>query len=85
MSLMADLMRKIERLAREQDAGRVVGLKVVLGALSHFSPAHFREHFEHASRGTVAQGARLVIEAGTDVTDSRAQDVWLDSVEVEER
>jgi hydrogenase nickel incorporation protein HypA/HybF len=82
---MADLMRKIERLAREQDADRVVGLKVVLGALSHFSSAHFREHFEHASRGTVAQGARLEIETGTDVTDSRAQDVWLDSVEVEER
>jgi hydrogenase nickel incorporation protein HypA/HybF len=83
-SLMKNLMGKVERLAREHGGGRVTRLVVKLGALSHFSPDHFREHFEHASRGTVAEGASLEIELLTDITDPRAQDVILDSADVEQ-
>lgn len=83
-SLMKNLMWKVEALAREHGAGRVTRLGVKLGALSHFSPDHFREHFEQASRGTVAEGARLEIELLTDITDPHAQDVLLDSADVEE-
>jgi hydrogenase nickel incorporation protein HypA/HybF len=57
---------------------------VKLGALSHFSPDHFREHFEQASRGTVAEGASLEIELLTDISDPRAQDVIVESVDIEE-
>ena len=83
-SLMKNLMGKIEQLAREQNAARVTRVGVKLGALSHFSPEHFREHFEHAARGTVAEGALLDIELLTDISDPRAQDVLLDSADVEE-
>jgi hydrogenase nickel incorporation protein HypA/HybF len=81
---MKSLMGRVEALAREHGAARVTRLGVKLGALSHFSPDHFREHFEQASRGTVAEGARLEIELLTDVTDPHAQDVLLDSADVEE-
>jgi hydrogenase nickel incorporation protein HypA/HybF len=50
-------MRKIDAIAREQGARRVVGVKVRLGALSHISPAHRREHFEAAATGTIAEAA----------------------------
>ena len=40
MSLMADLLRKVERIAKEQGGGRIARLTVRLGALSHFSPSH---------------------------------------------
>jgi hydrogenase nickel incorporation protein HypA/HybF len=83
-SLMKNLMGKVEQLAQEHGAGRVTRISVKLGALSHFSPDHFREHFEHASRGTVAEGASLEIELLTDISDPRAQDVILDSADVEE-
>jgi hydrogenase nickel incorporation protein HypA/HybF len=83
LSLMADLMRKIELVARQEEAERVCGVKVRLGALSHVSPEHFREHFEMASRGTVAEGAKLDIESGSDLTDPRAQDIYLESIRVE--
>ena len=53
-SLMKNLMEKIEQIASEQSAERVVGVKVWLGALSHMSPGHFAEHFEDASAGTLA-------------------------------
>ncbi|MEQ1910681.1 MAG: hydrogenase maturation nickel metallochaperone HypA [Vicinamibacterales bacterium] len=83
-SLMKNLMGKVEQLAREHGAGRVTRLEVKLGALSHFSPDHFREHFELAARGTVADGALLEIELLTDIADPRAQDVVLESADVED-
>lgn len=83
-SLMKDLMRKIEAVAREQNASRVMGISVRLGALSHMSPAHFREHFAVASQGTIAEGAKLRIEEISDTTDPMAQQILLESVEIEE-
>lgn len=83
-SLMKTLMRRVEDLAREHGARRITRIAVKLGALSHFSPDHFREHFEQASRGTVAEGASLEIELLTDISDPRAQDVIVESVDIEE-
>jgi len=83
-SLMADLMRKILSVSLMNGSARVVGLSVKLGALAYISPDHFREHFVEAARGTVAENARLDIELLTDATHPRAQDIWLDSVELEE-
>lgn len=81
-SLMADLLRKIESLAQQEDNAKVVGIKVKLGALSHISEEHFREHFEQAIGGTVADGAKLDVEVLTDVDDPQAQDIILDSIDV---
>jgi len=82
-SLMRDLMRRIETLAAGDGAARVVGVRVRLGALSHFSPAHFTEHFEEASRGGIAEGAALAIETDDDIAAPDAQTVRLESIEVE--
>lgn len=84
MSLIHDLMRKIETIAREQNANRVAGVKVRIGALAHISADHFREHFEEEAKGTIADGARLEVEMLTDENDPHAQDILLDSVDVEE-
>jgi len=81
-SLMADLLRKIDRLAKDADAERITGVKVKLGALCHIAPEHFREHFEEAIAGTRAEGARLDIEQSDDQNDPNAQDILLESVEV---
>jgi hydrogenase nickel incorporation protein HypA/HybF len=82
-SLMADLIRKITTLAEAQQARHVTGVRVTLGALSHLSPDHLRAHFVQATRGIVAAGARLDIDARTDITEPMAQDIRLDSIEVE--
>jgi len=81
-SLMADLLKKIDRLAEEQQAERVVGVRVRLGALSHISAGHFREHFEQGVKGTVAEGARLDVRVSDDARDPNAQDILLESIEV---
>ena len=82
-ALMDDLMRTIESRARAEGARRVTRIRVRLGALSHFTPAHFREHFEDASRGTLAEGAEVEAELRTDPTEPEAQGVVLESIDVE--
>jgi len=82
-ALMTDLMRRIETEAETAGATRVTRIRVRLGALSHFTPEHFREHFEDASRGTVAEGAEVETELATDPTEPRAQGVVLESIDVD--
>jgi hydrogenase nickel incorporation protein HypA/HybF len=81
--LMDHLMREIEVRARAEGGERVTRVRVRLGALSHFTGEHFREHFEDASRGTVAEGARVEAEVGLDPTDPAAQGVVLEELDVE--
>lgn len=83
MSLIAGLFRKIGELASEHRAKRVSEVKVKLGAFSHISADHFREHFEQGAQGTVSEGARLVVEESKDTTDPFAQDIILQSIDVE--
>ncbi|HYK06443.1 MAG TPA: hydrogenase/urease maturation nickel metallochaperone HypA [Gaiellaceae bacterium] len=82
-ALMQDLVAEIERLGRSERARRITRVDVRLGALSHFTPAHFREHFADASRGTLAEGAAVHAELDADVHAPRATGVVLESVEVE--
>ena len=82
-ALMDDVMRKVDAVAQENGAIRVTRIGVRLGALSHFTPEHFREHFADASRGTLAEGAEVDAVVETDLSDPDAAGVVLESVEVE--
>ena len=82
-ALMDDLMRTIAAQAEAEGARCVTRIRVKLGALSHFTPAHFREHFEDAARGTLAEGADVEAELRTDPTEDNAQGVVLESIDVE--
>jgi len=83
-SLMIALMRRIEAVAAQEEAGRVTAVRVRLGALSHMSPEHFRKHWDVAAHGSIAQDAALAIEVSEDLSDPTAQDVTLLSLDVEE-
>lgn len=83
LSLLANLMKKIESILVEERAEKVVGVRVKLGALAHISPSHFTEHFVHAAVGTPAEGSRLSIETSEEISDPHAQDILLLSIEVE--
>jgi hydrogenase nickel incorporation protein HypA/HybF len=81
-ALMDDLVRKLEAVSQAEGGGRIVKVRVRLGALSHFTPEHFNEHFVDATRGTPADGAEVEAEVGTDPTEPAAQGVVLESVDV---
>ncbi len=82
-ALLRDVMRKIEEVAAEQGAARVSRVAVRLGALSHFTPEHFREHFVDASRDTIAEGATVDAVVDREIDDERATEVVIESIEVE--
>ena len=50
LSLIADLMCKLEALAAAQRPGRIIGVTLRVGILAHLSADHLREHFVRASR-----------------------------------
>lgn len=82
-SLIEALVRQLEQVAEAEGASKVTAVRVRCGALSHFTPEHFREHFERAAAGTVAEGADVEIELSDDVTHSDAAGLRLESIEVE--
>lgn len=81
--IVRDLVRRIERAAREAHADRVAAVHVWLGAMSQFSPTHFREHFDDEARGTIAEGAALEIEMSQDVRHPQAQSVMMQSLDLD--
>jgi hydrogenase nickel incorporation protein HypA/HybF len=81
-ALMDDLVRKVLAVAEAEGATAVTRIRVRLGALSHFTPEHFREHWQDASRGTLAEGAEVDARVDDTLAGEAAQGVVLESVEV---
>jgi hydrogenase nickel incorporation protein HypA/HybF len=81
--LMRELMARVADTAAANGGGRVAGVRVRLGALSHFTPDHFVEHFRDASRGTVAETAAVACEVSDDPSDADALWVRLLSIEMD--
>lgn len=82
-SLITNLISKIEMLAKESKAGKIVSVTVRLGALSNISIDHFQEHFVHSSKGTIVQDAILEVTTSEDFSDVNAQSVIIERVEME--
>ena len=83
-AVVRDVVRRIEDLARATGARRITGAKIWLGALSHLSAEHFREHYAFEAQGSMAAGAILTIEASSDLDHPDAQHVRLESVDLDE-
>ena len=81
-SLINDLMKKILILATEKQAKKVTRVSVRLGALSHMSPSHFKEHFTIASQGTLAEGAEIDAEEAAEIDDPDTLCIVLKSIDV---
>jgi hydrogenase nickel incorporation protein HypA/HybF len=79
---MDDLVRKVLAVAAAEQASSVARIRVRLGALSHFTPGHFVEHWVDATRGTIAEEAEVDATLDEDLTGEAAQGVVLESVEV---
>lgn len=82
MHLINDLMKKITNIAKENNAKGISRVTVQLGALSHISGDHFREHFQEAAVGTIAEKATLDIIDEKDIHAPDAQDILLKDIEI---
>jgi hydrogenase nickel incorporation protein HypA/HybF len=62
LSLVESMVGLVEDERRRQDFSRVRTIRVHLGALGHVEPEALQFCFDAVARGTIADGARLVIE-----------------------
>ena len=83
MSLMNNLLAKIEQIAKENNSNKVSKVCVTIGALAHISEDHFREHFIEGTTGTIAEEAELFVTMNEDINDPNAQDILLTSIDVQ--
>lgn len=84
MSLINNLLEKINTVAAQQQATKVTGVTVWLGAMSHISEDHFRGHFVEGVKGSIAENATLMVEMSEDLSHEQAQDILLKSIDVVE-
>ena len=62
-NLINKLINKILALAEEQKAARVTKISVKLAEpCPHMSPSHFKEHYDIAAQGTIAENAEIDAE-----------------------
>jgi hydrogenase nickel incorporation protein HypA/HybF len=83
-TMMAELRRRLEEVAIEQRAARILQATVWLGRLAHLDETTLRSHWPEVVRGTAAEGSRLVVRTSDDATDPRALGVVLSEVDVED-
>jgi Zn finger protein HypA/HybF involved in hydrogenase expression len=76
-----NLMRKIDSVARAEGASRVTQITVRLGPALRLTPEHFQEHFDWESRGTLAEGAEVLIKNWTEAYGDAAA-ILLESVDL---
>lgn len=76
--LVEELIEELGRVARENGGGRVSRVQVGVGELAGFTHEHFEEHFRHASRNTLADGAIL------DIQTREGDTLTLESIDIEE-
>ena len=62
LSLAGDLVERLEEAARRERAARIVEIRLELGAMSGVDRDAFEFAFPEVARGTLAEGARLVVE-----------------------
>ncbi|NTU97176.1 MAG: hydrogenase maturation nickel metallochaperone HypA [Chlorobiaceae bacterium] len=62
MSVALSIVEAVETRAKEEGAGRVSAIDLVVGRLSGIEPESLRFCFSAASNGTIAENAELVID-----------------------
>lgn len=82
-SLIADLVAKVESVARENSAAKVTAVEVSIGALAGIGVEHLQEHFRAETLGTIAEGAELHANVCEDPFAADSQGLLLRSVELE--
>ena len=83
-TLLRDLRRKIQEVARQEGDVPIRRVRVWVGALSHVRPRTLEERWPDVVDGTPAQGSRLEVEASDDPTDPVAQGVRLVELSVDD-
>jgi hydrogenase nickel incorporation protein HypA/HybF len=78
-SIINSLLRKIAAISDSHEAASVTGIRVRLGATSHMDEAHFREHWEESTRGSVLADVEVAVETSPEPFGVMLVDVDLEA------
>lgn len=81
--VIKEMMAAIKKFMVENKLTSVKRIKVRIGALSSFSPDHFREHFDEAVAGSPIEQAALILETADDIGADDALSIVLEEIEGE--
>jgi len=62
LPVMEQVLKLVLKHAAANDLSRVVGVQMEVGALSDLEEEWMQRYFDHVSKNTVAEGARLKVE-----------------------
>lgn len=79
LSLVNNLLNRLDDIIRKNNAKRLVSVRIRVGALSHISPKHLKEHLMLSD---ILKNAIVEVIQREDI-DNNAQDIILESVELE--
>lgn len=82
--MIRGLVNKVEEIANANGGGKVKKIVVKFGAMANITPEHFKEHFVEETPGTIVEGTELEIIQEEDLKNLNAQDILVDSIELEE-
>ncbi|MEM4357083.1 MAG: hydrogenase/urease maturation nickel metallochaperone HypA [Candidatus Nitrosocaldus sp.] len=86
LALIKDIIARLEAIAIENNARRIRSIRLRFGALTHTPAEVFKEQFKiiaMAEGKSILDGTEIEIEVA-DEMDDNAQDVILESVELEQ-
>ena len=81
-SLLRGLMKQIRELAEQYQAIGVQQIKVRVGALCHLSEEHFLFHFREIAKGSIAEGAQIIVEVLSDEYEPNAGSIILEECQL---
>jgi Zn finger protein HypA/HybF involved in hydrogenase expression len=82
-SILKDLVRKAEEVARRERAARVTRVRLWVGARSHLGGPELKDRWAHATAGTTLAGSEVDIETSSDRGDPNSERVILRSLDVD--
>ncbi|MEO9364649.1 MULTISPECIES: hydrogenase/urease maturation nickel metallochaperone HypA [Candidatus Nitrosocaldus] len=86
LALIKDIITRLEAIAIENNARRIRSIRLRFGALTHTPAEIFKEQFRMmatAEGKSILDGTKIEIEVADEIDDD-AQDVILESVELEQ-
>lgn len=84
LSLIRDIIARLEDIAAENNARRIRGIRLRFGALTHTPPELFKEQLRMMVKDNeLFYGMEIDVEVMDDIDDN-AQDIILESVDLEE-
>ncbi len=80
--IVESVIKQAAAAAEEREASRITRIRLAVGEMSGLEESSIRLYFEEISKGTLAEGAELVVNSAKDGTEG-ARGLYIEDIEIE--